>query len=81
MNEEKKVNSDKGSEAPTKQAPKKAFEILKKCRCNSEEFHSLGEYYIIDQPQDDDPSTDLIIKKLGSKPSGSKPTEKPEDDE
>ena len=73
MDEERKENSDSCSTAPEKPTPSKTFEVLKKCRCNSDSFHSLDAYYITDVQQDDEVSSKIIVKKIVTDKGGSTP--------
>ena len=81
MNEEKKEPSDSRLGASEKPTPGKTFEVLKKCRCDSDNFHSLGEYYITDEQRNDEISNKIIVKKIGADKGGSTLEETREDEQ
>ena len=58
MAEEKKVNTENDDEQQSDSTSKKEFSILKKCKCNSGAFHSVGEYYIVGPAQEGEVSND-----------------------
>ena len=80
MDKERKENSDSRLKAPEKKTARKTFEVLKKCRCNSDSFHSLEAYYITDEQQDNEVSNKIIVKKIGADKGGSTPEENREDE-
>ena len=82
MVHEKKDNAKNSSDAPKKQpASGNKIEVLKKCRCNSENFHTVGEYYIVDEERDDEISNRVILKKAAKKRDEATAEEKQKDND